>query len=369
MSYDKDRIKESLNEQDIIKIMTDLGDGNHKKDNQGNLIFKTKCHNITGGSHKLYYYKESCSFYCYSSCNQSYDIYGLVMKSKRLRGDKLDFPQAISYVANLTGKLYRESFNIYKGNPYMIDDWDFINNYRVKNRPKVDIPICDSKVLEVFRYLPHRSWLDEGMSWDTMKKFNISYYIKSDRIVIPHYDIDGELIGIRGRSMREEDIEAGKKYMPLIIGGQLYNHPTAFNLYGLNLNKENIKKYRKVIIYESEKSVMLSEEYYPEDSFAVAVCGSNISRIQRDMLLDLGIENVILAFDKQYKDSKSTEAMSYAKKIKKLGSLFINYCNVYTLWDTGDLLEYKDSPIDKGVNTLHKLMKNKIEITMEEQKK
>lgn len=365
MSYDKDKIKESLTEQDIVKILTDLGDGSHKKDNQGNLMFRTGCHNMNGGSYKLYYYTDSYSFYCYSHCNQSYDIYSLVMKMKRLRGTVLDFPQSISYVASITNKHYRSNFNIYRDNPYIIDDWDFINSYKINAKPNIDLPVYDKTVLEVFRYLPHRSWLEEGISWKTMKKFDVSYYIKHDRIVIPHFDIDGDLVGIRGRATKQEEVDDGKKYMPLIVGGQLYNHPTAFNLYALNLNKDNIRKYKKVVIFESEKSCMLSEEIYSEDSFAVAVGGSNISGVQRDILLDLNIESVIIAFDKEYEDSQSKRADIYSRKIKKLAENFLNYCNVYVLWDTTGLLDEQDSPIDKGKEVFEKLFDEKIEIVRE----
>ena len=36
------------------------------------------------------------------------------------------------------------------------------------------------------------------------------------------------------------------------------------------------------------------------------------------------------------------------------------YFNVYVLWDTKGLLDYKDSPCDKGREVLLELMKNKI---------
>lgn len=359
---DKDRIKQSLTEQDINLLLKDLGSQPPRRDTQGNLIFQTVCHNVHGGSYKLYYYKEIYSFRCYTDCGDTFDIFELVMRAKRVRGLIYSFPQAVSYVANLTGKMFKSNSFLRQENSLLIDDWDFINRYKRKKKPKVELPEYSKTVLQVFRYLPHMDWLKEGISWKTMQKFNISYYIRDDRIVIPHYDINGRLVGIRGRAMRQEDLDAGKKYMPLYIGGKLHNHPTAFNLYGLYENQKAIRKYGKVIIFESEKSVLKCEDFYGEDNFSVAVCGSTISNFQRDLIISQGAGEVFIAFDKEYTDHESQEAKDYAKKLLKLAHKFTPYCKTYVLFDEWELLEMKDSPADKGKEALEKLMKCKYEI-------
>ena len=120
-------------------------------------------------------------------------------------------------------------------------------------------------------------WLYEGISIQSMKQFNILYSINQNKIIIPHYNIDNLLIGIRGRALNDEDIAIGK-YMPVEIEGIIYSHPLGYNLYGLNLNKDNIRKKKMAIVFESEKSVLLYETLFGrENNIAVAVCGSNFS--------------------------------------------------------------------------------------------
>ena len=365
---DKDMIKQSLTLKDIEVILRDLGSKPPKPSLQGGLIFQTVCHNVSGGSYKLYYYSGDYNFKCYtgssSGCGDSFDIFELVIRAKSIRGYNYSFPQAVEYVATLSGKRFTMNTKSVK-NSFLINDWDFINNYKPKPKPTVELPSFSKEVLEVFRYLPHESWLSEGITWNTMKKFMISYYIKNDRIVIPHFDINGRLIGIRGRAMIEEEAE-NFKYMPLTVNGIMYRHLLQYNLYGLYENKENIRKHGKVVIFEGEKSVLKCEDMYDGFNWSLATCGSSISNWQRDMIVSLGVKEVIIAFDKEYNKVDSEEAKAYAKSIASICNKFTPYCRVFVLWDKDELLGYKDSPIDKGREVFEKLLKSKIEIITKE---
>jgi hypothetical protein len=50
-----------------------------------------------------------------------------------------------------------------------------------------------------------------------MDKANITYYPGGNQIVIPHYDKNNRLVGLRGRSLSIDDIEKYGKYRPLYI--------------------------------------------------------------------------------------------------------------------------------------------------------
>ena len=257
MALDKDLIKESLTDSEIKLIMKELGSSEPTKDNQGNPIFSTVCHG--GHKHKLYYYGDSKSFHCYTDCGCNYDVFELVIKSKERQGYKLSFPESVKYVANLTGKHFTIS-NLNKSE--RINDWDWINKFQKKKKINTDLPVFDENVLDVFLPYPHEEWLDEGISYETQKRFEVSYYIKDERIVLPHRSsINGDLIGIRGRAMSQEDIDNGKKYMPIQVENQMYNHSTMFNLYGLHKTKEAVSRLRKVCIFEGEKSVLKCEDF------------------------------------------------------------------------------------------------------------
>lgn len=363
-------IKESLTDKNIIKILYDLGSETVRYYNDS-LVFQTVCHNINKGSYKLYYYRDSYSFHCYTECGDNFDIFQLVIRNKRLHNIEFGFYEAVEYVADLTGKYITNTTNKAKSGD-LIDDWDFINNYEITRPNKINIPIIHKSILNYFDDKYYKGWIDEGISITTMKQFNIKFYVIQNKIIIPHYDINNNLIGIRGRALNKKDIDEGKKYMPIYINDNAFMndrgeikgfvHNLGFNLYGLNRTKYMIKKIRKVVIFEGEKSVLKCQDFYKNDNFTVACCGSNITNYQRDLLLDLGIEEVILALDKEYYKDNTEESEIYAKKIIKLAKKFIPYVRVYTIWDTNDLLDYKDSPCDKGQNILEKLMKNKQEI-------
>jgi hypothetical protein len=87
----------------------------------------------------------------------------------------------------------------------------------------------------------------------------------------------------------------------------------------------------------------------------------------------LGVEEIILGFDKDYDvlDFESSEENSpefkkftrYLNRIYSLAYKFTPYCKTYVLWDKYRKLNIKDSPYDRGKDTLEFLMKNKIEIT------
>lgn len=353
---DIDKIKQSLTTKDISNILVQLGSSYPKTDGSDNLIFQTVCHG--GEKYKLYYYPDSYSFHCYTDCSCNYTVFTLIQKVK-----SCSFIESINFISRVTGVSYfgYTTFNKIQES-YLIDDWKWIEKLKVQSKQEIQLPIFNRSVLDVFSDLPHQLWIDEGISAETMRQFDIGYYIKEDRITIPHFNIDGELVGIRGRAMRQEDLDAGSKYMPLIVNQTKYYHPLGFNLYGLNHTKQAIRRIKKVMIFEGEKSVLKCQDYYGDDNFSVACCGMNLSTWQRDTIVDLGVEEVFIGFDKQYNDVNSDEAYRHAEKVLKIAHKFTPYCTTYAIWDDRNLLGYKDSPADCGKDTLEQLMKLKYEV-------
>ena len=69
----------------------------------------------------------------------------------------------------------------------------------------MELKTYDNKVL---RYLPHPHiipWEAEEITFDIMESRGICYDPMNEGIVIPHYDIDGNLIGIRERTLIKEN--------------------------------------------------------------------------------------------------------------------------------------------------------------------
>lgn len=362
MRLDKEKIRESLTPDDIKLILKDLGSKDPLYGNQ----YQTVCHG--GEKHKLYYYEDSKSFHCYTDCSENMDIYEIVMRAHKQKGVKLSLPQAISYVAEKTGKYFQVNFSHTQDQTHIVDDWNWINKLKRKEKIKTELPIVNECVLDVFIHKPHEEWLDE-ISYETQRKFEVCYYFKDNRIVTPHRNIHNQLIGLTGRALNEEDIENGKKYMPITVENKLYSFPTLFNLYGLHKTQHAIKRLKKAAIFESQKSVMKCEDFYGENNFSVATCSSNISNFHRDLLLNLGVEEVFICSDR-FRDKKEEETeekyeehlTNYQEHLLKLAKKFSPFVRVYILWDFKGLLDEKESPSDRGQETLEMLMKDKYEV-------
>ena len=152
--------------------------------------------------------------------------------------------------------------------------------------------------------------------------------------------------------------------MPLFYGDNCYSHALGSSLYGLNISKDNIKKYKKCIVFESEKSCLKYESLYPGKNISVSICGSSLSNTPKKILLDLGVQEIVLALDRQYENEDSEEGRDWKNKIIKNLKGLTDYCKVSYIWDNDEdrLLEYKDSPIDKDKKTFQILLSNRIHI-------
>ena len=81
----------------------------------------------------------------------------------------------------------------------------------------------------------------------------------------------------------------------------MYNHPLGFNLYNINNSASRIQKLKKAIVFESEKSCLKYASYFdPRVDISVAICGNALNNYQVSLLLSLGVEEIVIALDKQY---------------------------------------------------------------------
>ena len=87
-------LREQLSDEMIKDI---LGQFNVEpvEENEEAIIFPTCCHNLVGGSPKLFYYKNTKLFHCYTECAASFDIFTLLQKMYRLRGEEITLRQAV----------------------------------------------------------------------------------------------------------------------------------------------------------------------------------------------------------------------------------------------------------------------------------
>lgn len=374
--YDKDEIKSNLTMQQVFELVAELG-GEPVQENDLFFVSRTICHNPAGeGSHKLYYYDNTKLFRCYTYCGEAFDIYQLILKIKLMNGEKKSYWSregevfrdwelfdAVEYIAKYFGYELEDGFTTEQNKS--IEDWKILNNYeRIKdiNKEKqvVELQVYDDAVL---KYLPRpriEPWEQEGITREAMNVFNIAYDPCNVGIVIPHYDMDNNLIGIRERTLIKEKEKRGK-YIPAYLDGVQYRHPLSFNLYGLNMNKDNIAKFQTAIVMEGEKSVLLYESYFGrENNICVACCGNSLIAYQVKLLLDLGVKEIVVGFDKDFESSQEENFSKVVKNLKNIHKKYGASVQISFLFDKEDLLGFKNSPIDKGKDIFLELFKRRI---------
>ena len=371
---DRDSLLEVISPEDVISIMEDLGTDYIKdKTNDNQMYFRTVCHG--GEKYKLLFYKDSLLFNCLTE-DGIMSLYDVIMGALQC-----SFAESYQYILKFKG--IKNDFSKGKGiinrNKREIEDLEFLERHLFKlNKKDINLPTYDDSVLTIFDNYYPSVWEDEGLSPQEMQYFGIKMYFSQMKAILIHRNLEGNIIGIRGRSFFKRDIEAGKKYMPLTIQGLTYRHPTGLSLYGLYENIVNIQKIKKCILFEGEKSVIKYGSYYGRDNnIALATLGTNISLYQQQTILDMGVKEVIVAYDKQYifeliesedKDLKIVkkaikEYNAYIKKLIKMYKLFSNYCTFSVIFCNDDItLDYKDSPIDKGKEVFNELYSNRIVI-------
>ena len=376
-------MKREFSTEEVIKIVQSLGSEEYKYGSGDELIFQTICHNSSGGSYKLYYYPSTNLFRCYTACGESFDIYELVKRSK-----DFNFMEAKTYVYKLLEIDTQRYGFIPEKNPDMSEDWEIFNRYAPKKKTgkEIILPHYSKTLAEYHKRIYPVEWLAEGILPRSMDKFQIRFDLLGNKIIIPHYDIKGNLIGIRGRALNQDEIDRYGKYRPITIEKEVLKHPTSLNLYGLYQNKIAIQAIRKIMILEAEKSVLRCDGFYGANNFTVACCGGTVSDHQLEMIIKLRVSEVFIAFDnerledigpapvKASKEEKEAHNRAKARveehnrrywdKLYNLAYRFCPYAITYLVCsdDVNGLLEYKDAPCDKGQEVFEQLMKNKLEI-------
>ena len=363
--FDKSEIRSSLSLDNIFDLLQEWG-GDPEYSEFG-ILSATICHNSPGeGSKKLYYYENSGLFRCYTGCDASFDIFELTIKVFEIQHNrKMDLNDAVRYIAakhGYGGRLEDSPEESEMEDWAILSNYDRIQNIEINNTQQIVLKEYDNDILSRFNYkLKIVPWLNEGITQEVIEYANIGYYLGGDQITIPHYDAEGRFVGLRGRTLCQDEGERYGKYRPLNINKITYNHPLGMNLYGLNWAKDQIAIVKKAVVVESEKSVLKYMSYFGiENNIAVACCGSNLSAHQVKMLMDAGAEEIIIAFDKQYPALNTEESKRWSTKLLKLHNKYKNDCLITFLWDKGTLLGYKDSPIDCGKDIFLQLFKERI---------
>lgn len=321
------------------------------EDKGSHLILPTVCHNedIDSASMKLYYYKNTHIFQCYTECG-AMSIFTFLKNYYETRDIEYNWYDDILQVI-LNCSAANTAVKATEGYKSIRD------NYNIK-KDRRQLPTYPESLLDIFvKYYPIE-WLNDGISRKAMDKYHICFSPTQNKIIIPHYDAAGRLVGIRGRALNKWEIENIGKYMPVQIENKWYSHPLSLNLYGLNFNKETIKQTGVAYLFEAEKSVMQMESFALPNG-AAAVCGSNLNKYALDILIrECHPYEIILCFDNEEEPGKT----DYFDKLYHICDKYKQYANFSFVYDKEKLLNLKDSPSDKGEEVFKYLLETRVRV-------
>lgn len=180
-------------------------------------------------------------------------------------------------------------------------------------------------------------WEAEGISKESLKKFQVAYDPFSDRLVYPIRNPNGDIVNVGARTL-----DPDWKQKKLRKYSYLFSWDGGMNtIYGLAENKDEILRKKEIILFEGAKSVMIADSWGIKNTGAVLT--SHLSGLQLKILAKLGVR-VVFALDKEVviRDDPNIA------KLKR-------YVNTEYLWDKDGLIDDKDSPVDKGLEIFTKL--------------
>lgn len=207
-------------------------------------------------------------------------------------------------------------------NPILSED--ILNEYYIYNKP-----------------LPYQQWINEGISYNTQVMYGIGFDLESKRITIPLRNRFGQLVGVKGRIMKDEDDD--RKYL------YLHRCNNRYEWFNFHYALPFILEANRVYILEGEKSPM---KLFENGVFnAVSIGASEISIEQADIIKNIGLDiEIVLCYDKGID----------IKEITRQAELFKGR-KIFAMYDTDDILEgKKSSPIDEGIDKWNKLVEDYI---------
>ena len=354
---------------DVKKLKKFLSLAHHKQimqalgipafsENKEQIIYYTgdKNKDALQGSPKLYFYKDTQTYFSYTS-SRAYDCISLVQTRLNLLGQTCSFIDACNWILEKTGldptKITKPLTNSH------VYDWSELERFVRVRKYGNQLPEYNRSIIDTLPLLYPQAWIDEGISEETMAKYQIRYYERCNQTVIPCFDDEARLIGVRVRNWDKDRVEQAK-YMPLItLDGQCYKFNTNQMFYGINYNKPEIERTGKVIIVESEKAVMKLDTYIGRHNIALGMYGSNLGIQRRNQLIKMGVNTVSYVVDNDFIGQDDEFFEQWRKKIQHFIKLWDGFCRIEIVWDNLGILGPKENATDRTKEIWEKLWENR----------
>ena len=308
------------------------------------------------GSPKLIFYPDSHIFMGYTA-GRSYDIISLVQTRLALLKQPCSFLDACQFIIDTTN-INPDSISRVKKEGHVYD-WSNLERFIRVRKYGNQLSEYNRNIIDTLPPLYPQAWIDEGISEETMDKYQIRYYERCNQTVIPCFDDEARLVGVRVRNWDKDRVEQAK-YMPLVtLDGQCYKFNTNQVFYGINYNKPEIERTGKVIIVESEKAVMKLDTYMGEHNIALGMYGSNLGIQRRNQLLKMGVNTVSYVVDNDFIGQDDEFFEQWREKIQHFIKLWDGFCRVEIVWDNLGLLGPKENATDRTKEVWEQLWENR----------
>ena len=354
---DVKKLKKSLSLAHHKQIMQALGISSYSE-NSTQIVYYTGDKNVDSykGSPKLYFYKDT-SIYVGMTAGRSYDIISLVQTRLALLKQPCSFLDACQFILDTTN-INPDSISRIKKEGHVYD-WSNLERFIKVRKYGNQLSEYNRNIIDTLPPLYPQAWIDEGISEETMDKYQIRYYERCNQTVIPCFDDEARLVGVRVRNWDKDRVEQAK-YMPLVtLDGQCYKFNTNQVFYGINYNKPEIERTGKVIIVESEKAVMKLDTYMGRHNIALGMYGSNLGIQRRNQLLKMGVNTVSYVVDNDFIGQDDEFFEQWREKIRHFIKLWDGFCRVEIVWDNLGLLGPKENATDRTKEIWEQLWENR----------
>lgn len=322
-------VSELIDSIDIVKYIEDTCNVELTRGSDGELWCLSPLSNERTPSFSVD--PENQTFYCFST-GQGGGLPQFIMALKKVR-----FHQAVDIMKEYTGV----QDEIQTGQVKRLQASQIARRYSLRQprRQESTAKPLPPDVMDRYEWNPAKlqTWVDEGISLDTMREFGVRYDPYSDRIVVPIRDIQGNIVNVHGRTIDPDWKEKKlRKYTFFFSQGSVNT------IYGFWENREEIMKSRAILLFEGEKSVLKAKEMgYPNTG---ALLTSHLSDNQFKILIKLGLRRVVFCLD-------SDVDVRLDHNVKKLRS----YTQVEYVTNRWHLLGPKEAPVDRGKEVFDRL--------------
>ena len=323
---DSDKINELANGIDLLQFILQYQEPYHRDGR----LWVFHCNNNSDTTGSLVVNAEQNYYKCYS-CGSGSNALSYLIKERHM-----SFYQAAKKICEYTGA---KDIDVMESSETM----KFLRNLKRKSE-KTDRKCTriyqDYNDYDKLSKAPAQLWIDEGISAEVQRIYDVRTQPEYNRILYPVYDRDGCYICPKARSTLPKEM-LNKLGLPKYkyLGSPGY----CDYFVGMGIAKDEINKKSEIIIFEGIKSCMLAYQYGFKNTVAAET--SVLNKAQINLILETRVRNVVIAFDH---DKSKDDMLKNTEMLRR-------FANVYVVIDRNNLLGAKDSPVDQGEEVWKKL--------------